>query len=125
MNQLLGFLLLGAPTVNAAMAAYMAAVPQRIRALVEAHECTLPAEFTIKNFSGNPDDGGDTLSQFEFNFQDDETDVSTLCQFNSSSEAIIIGGRTARYACNDPLVQFIWQDAALTMIEKACPDEQG
>lgn len=125
MSRLLSFLLLGPPVVNAAMAAYMASVPLHIRALVDANECTLPSEFTISDFSGQSDDGGDTLDQFEFNFQNDGTSISTLCQFNSSSEAIILGGRTPRYACNDPSVHFIWQDSALTMIEKVCPDEQG
>ncbi|KAL2757109.1 hypothetical protein ACRALDRAFT_1056171 [Sodiomyces alcalophilus JCM 7366] len=107
------------------MAAYMASVPRNIRALVEADECKLPSEFTIRGFSGESDDGGDTLDLFEFSFQDDGTGISTLCQFNSSSEAIVLGGRTPRYACHDPSVHFIWQDTALTMIEKTCPDEQG
>lgn len=125
MARLFNLVLLAAPVANAAMASYMATVPQSIRALVDSDQCDLPAEFSVTGFTGTSEDGGETFESFEFGFSDADTGIDTLCQFNSSSDPIVIGGRTPRFACNDGTVQFIFQDGSLTMVERACPDDQG
>lgn len=125
MNQLASFLLLAAPSAVNAMAAYMAQVPQELRALVDTEDCILPEDFTITAFDAESQDNGDTMDAFMFGFVDDKTSVSTTCYFNSTSEPVVEGGRTPRFPCGDARVLFIWQDSQLTMIEKVCPGDDG
>ncbi|KAH7358765.1 hypothetical protein B0T11DRAFT_330522 [Plectosphaerella cucumerina] len=124
MNQLLSILLLAAPAANA-MAAYMAELPQQIRAMVETDSCVLPEDFTVSDFTAQSQDNGNTLDAFEFGFTDDKTTVSTTCYFNSTSVPVVEGGRTPRYPCEDARALFIWQNSQLTLIEKVCPGDDG
>lgn len=125
MNQLVSLLVvLAAPSVNA-MASYMASVPTTMRALVDSGGCSLPEEFFIQNFVAESADGGATLDSFEFGYLNSLTDIDTTCYYNETSVPIELGGRTPRYECEDGIVQFIFQDSRLTMIELACPEEDG
>ncbi|KAK1600109.1 uncharacterized protein LY79DRAFT_664479 [Colletotrichum navitas] len=115
---------IAAPVVQAAVS-YMAAVPESLMSKVQSSDCTLPDDFEIQNFAAESPDGGKTIESLAFNFNDDSTIVSTSCQLNASSMPVAGDGRTARYACDDARVQFIWRNGTTTVIEKVCPGEDG
>ncbi|KAK1969903.1 hypothetical protein LY78DRAFT_700411 [Colletotrichum sublineola] len=120
----ISLLVVAAPAVQAAVS-YMAAVPDFLMAKVQSSDCTLPDDFQIQNFAAESPDGGKTIESLTFNFNDDSTILSTPCHLNASSVAVAGDGRTARYACDDARVQFIWQNGTATVIEKVCPGEDG
>ncbi|KAK2060538.1 hypothetical protein LY76DRAFT_603967 [Colletotrichum caudatum] len=120
----ISLLIVAAPAAQAAVS-YMAAVPSSLMAKVESSDCTLPDDFQIQNFVAESPDDGKTIESLTFNFNDDSTILSTSCYLNASSVPLAGDGRTARYACDDARVQFIWQNGTATVIEKICPGEDG
>lgn len=119
------FLLAALPTALAATA-YTA--PASLMAQVDADDtCEFPDRYHIKNFVAQSNDTGKTLSSYKFSFVDNTSNVTSLCQFNSSSVSTSPGGATARYACEDRDVKFIWRDEQkdLTMIQRVCPGSDG
>ncbi|KAH6899010.1 hypothetical protein B0T10DRAFT_454332 [Thelonectria olida] len=122
-----GHLLLSA--LPSALAVHLYSVPNHL-SLAEADEtndCVLPDNYHILNFRSTSGSGGTNLSAFGFTFKDTKTKVTTPCEFNSTSKATAVTGSTARYACDDSSVEFIWQDKPdyLTMIEYVCPGTDG
>lgn len=120
----LSLLLVVAPAAHA-MVSYMEAVPDSLMAMVESTNCNLPDDFQIQTFAAESQDGGQTVDSLDFTFNDDSTILNTPCHLNSSSVPVPSDGRTARYACDNPLVQFIWQNGTITIIEKVCPGDDG
>lgn len=93
-----------------------------LKAVVENDDCTLPAAYEVWNFNlwvrSYQTAPSDVIT---FNYRDNSTSLATHCAYNSSSVNVGPEGLTARWACDNPVVQFIWQDQKLTLIEKACP----
>ncbi|KAJ0166740.1 hypothetical protein CTA2_6067 [Colletotrichum tanaceti] len=117
-------LVIAAPAAQAVVS-YMATVPESLMTMVESTDCTLPDDFQIQNFTAESPDGGQTLDSLAFSFNDDSTLLGTLCHLDASSIPVAGDGRTARYACDDTRVQFIWQNGTITVIEKVCPGDDG
>ena len=89
--------------------------------LVQA-SCSLPEGFEIHNFqTWTPVEGNDESLVVQFGYVDNSTGINTSCQYNSTSKNVGKPDLAPRYACDDPLAQFIWQNEILTMIETACP----
>jgi hypothetical protein len=95
-----------------------------------ADSCIYPANFTVVGFrTFEPAVGNPESPNLRFDFVDAATNITTLCQWNSTSQSTTNGtGLAARYPCNDRNVSFIWvpsnDDPAqrrLTMIETVCP----
>ncbi|GKT83017.1 hypothetical protein Ct61P_00867 [Colletotrichum tofieldiae] len=107
----ISLLAIAAPAAQAAVS-YMAAVPESLMTM-------------IQNFAAESPDSGQTVESLNFNFNDDSTVLSTPCHLNASSVPVAGDGRTARYACDDARVQFIWQNGTVTVIEKVCPGDDG
>ena len=87
-----------------------------------ASNCTLPAEFTVTDFTYYTDKANDTLGAVNFKFSDPDTKIETTCQRTSDSTAS--GPSKNRYECDNANIAFIYQTtgiAGLTLIEKACP----
>lgn len=109
-------------------AAHAYAVPQglALQAADATSGCSLPDVYHIRNFKASSKDSGDSLSQFGFVFQDEDSKITTPCHFNSTSQPIP-GNGTPRYLCDNTLVEFIWDndDSKLWMMEKVCVDEDG
>ncbi|KAF5008211.1 hypothetical protein FDECE_5486 [Fusarium decemcellulare] len=123
----LGLIILSAlPTT---LAAHAYAVPQAL-ALQEADAtdsgCTLPDAYHVRNFKAESKDSGKTLSSFDFNFEDEDTKVTTPCHKNSSSKAVESPG-SPRYACDNSLIEFLWndRDQKLWVMEKVCTGTDG
>ena len=94
-------------------------------AQVDADECILPDDYQVMDFAGTSVDGG-SLESFDFTFFDDSTLIKTTCHLNDSSIPIEYPDRpTKRWPCDDELVQFIWQEDKLILIERVCPDDDG
>ncbi|KAH7197543.1 uncharacterized protein B0J16DRAFT_328455 [Fusarium flagelliforme] len=110
-------------------AAHAYAVPQSLSMLESSAEdngCTLPDTYHIRNFKAESKDGGKTLTGFDFTFLDKDTDLTTPCHKNSSSEPIT-GMGTDRFACDDRAVEFLWDSdyQKLWMMEKVCGQADG
>ncbi|KAF6834075.1 hypothetical protein CMUS01_06298 [Colletotrichum musicola] len=118
-------ILMAAVPAAHATVSYMAAVPQDLMALVDSSSCVLPEDFQVQNFAAQSPDGGQTVDSLAFTFNDDSTGVNTPCHLDASSVPVPGDGRTPRYACDNPVVQFIWQNSQITMIEGVCPDASG
>jgi hypothetical protein len=116
-----------APTVWAATLAGFSALSPAKSQIEQNADCELPPNFTIKDFTGKSNDTGSTISSFDFTFLDDTTQVTTFCQFNSSSISTTPGGLQKRFACNDGETKFIWEgeDDQLWMIERVCMTDSG
>ncbi|KAM5356232.1 hypothetical protein ACJ41O_002878 [Fusarium nematophilum] len=109
-------------------AAHAYAVPQGL-ALQEADAadgCTLPDAYHVRDFKGQTEDSGKTLSSLSFDFLDEDTKVTTPCHKNSSSKAIL-GRGSPRYACDNRVVEFIWdeENQKIWAMEKVCLAEDG
>ena len=119
----------GAATAAAlAKTAYLAPPMLASKAAEQDSGCTLPREYTVRDFVGATNDTKKaTLASFEFKFSDEATQINTRCQFNSSSTPKSPGGSAPRYPCDDKHVQFIWQQSMsnLFMIERVCPGTDG
>ena len=95
--------------------------------LLAQDNCVLPKNYTINNFKGQVNSTGSSLSAFDFQFIDKETQITTLCHFNSTSESTTPEGLAPRYSCENGEVKFIWEndDSKLWMIERVCPGQDG
>lgn len=85
----------------------------------------LPAEFSIRDFNGQSTDSGETLTSFNFGYLEKTNNVMTQCHFNSSSENVGPPDRTPRFACENKITKFIYQDQRITLIQAICPDANG
>jgi hypothetical protein len=88
--------------------------------------CTYPAEFVIKDFrTWTPEIGNNRSATVEFDFTDTSVmpHIETKCHFNDTSVNVGPQDLAARYACEYNLVEFIWNEGELTMIERVCPLE--
>jgi len=84
--------------------------------------CTSPESFVIEQFEvWTPAAGNNRSTIINFGYWDNSTDIQTVCHFNGTSKNVAGPGLTARYPCDDPTVEFIWQSSTLTMIEAVCP----
>lgn len=89
--------------------------------------CTWPDKFHVRNFIGQPNGtvaDAPAPSFFTFSYQDNATNVTTLCQFNATSKPITSKGPAPRFACQNRGVEFIWQNGLLTLVERACLSPQ-
>jgi hypothetical protein len=126
MTKLSTVLLASLPSTLAAMLAYTPTDEMRAMAASRA-DCNLPGYYNINNFLAQSNDTGRTLSAFDFGFANNETQVTTLCHFNASSDSTTPPGATPRYFCEDKNVLFIWEneDQKLWMIQQVCPGPSG
>ncbi|KAJ3568012.1 hypothetical protein NPX13_g6568 [Xylaria arbuscula] len=100
-------------------------VPTSFKAAA-ASNCTLPAEFTVTDFTYSTDNANDTLGTVNFKFSDPDTKIEATCQRTPDSTSS--GPSSNIYACNNANIAFIYQTtgiAGLTLIEKACPGGSG
>ncbi|KAI1382093.1 hypothetical protein F4677DRAFT_439894 [Hypoxylon crocopeplum] len=89
---------------------------------LKATDCTLPANYTVTNFTIYTNSVDSSKNTTSFGFVDEDTGIDTFCVRNSTSKPSTVASN--RWPCDDPLVAFIWQTtgiAGLTMIETACP----
>ncbi|KAI1202068.1 hypothetical protein F5X97DRAFT_287915 [Nemania serpens] len=94
-------------------------VPSSFKAV--AKNCSMPAEFTVTNFTTYTDTKDNSSDTVSFDFNDPDTQIRTTCQRNSTS--IPSGPSKNKYACNNTDISFIYQTtgvAGLTLVEKAC-----
>lgn len=94
------------------------AVPSKLLAA----NCTMPADYTVSNFTVYTDAVDSTKNNTSFYFADASTGINTFCSHNSTSKPSTVGSN--RWPCDDPNIAFIYQTtgaAGLTMIEVACP----
>ncbi|KAI0383933.1 hypothetical protein F5Y04DRAFT_250036 [Hypomontagnella monticulosa] len=87
-----------------------------------AANCTMPADYTVSNFTVYTDTVDNTKDNTSFYFADASTGINTSCSHNSTSKPSTVGSN--RWPCDDPNVAFIYQTtgvAGLTLIEVACP----
>jgi hypothetical protein len=92
------------------------------KALAENEDCTLPEGFEVQNFQiWTPAPGNNRTSVINFGYRDNSTSIVTACHFNQTSVNVGPAGLTPRYACDNKIVEFIWQNGTLTLVEKACP----
>lgn len=93
-----------------------------LAALAENDGCVLPQGFVIDKFQlclAAPDSNGSSVINFDYS--DNSTGIRTPCHYNATSVNAAPEGLAPRYACDNSVVEFIWQNRTLTMIEKACP----
>ncbi|KPM37098.1 hypothetical protein AK830_g9455 [Neonectria ditissima] len=111
-----------------ALALHSYSVPMNLRVAEADNDdpCVLPDDYHIVGYSSEAKSDGQTLSAFNFTFKDDTTNITTPCEFNSSSVSVP-GNGTPRYLCDNNDIEFLWQDEErrLTMIQKVCPDTNG
>ncbi|KAI1113643.1 hypothetical protein F5Y14DRAFT_417350 [Nemania sp. NC0429] len=94
-------------------------VPSSFKAV--AKNCSMPADFTVTNFTTYTDTSDNSLNTVNFDFSDLTTQIHTTCQRNSTSTAS--GPSKNKYACDNADISFIYQTtgvAGLTLTEKAC-----
>ncbi|KAK4218214.1 hypothetical protein QBC37DRAFT_412803 [Rhypophila decipiens] len=96
-----------------------------IQILAQDNSCALPDNFTVSYFLAfTPDtaSGNQNSPLVHFGFQDIATSISTMCMYNTSSVNVGPEGLTPRYACDNEMVEFIWdsEEVTLTVVEKAC-----
>ncbi|KAK4158498.1 hypothetical protein C8A00DRAFT_10757 [Chaetomidium leptoderma] len=95
-----------------------------VKTILDTQFCVMPEEFVVKNFQvWTPDAGNNRSAIINFNYSDDDTHIDTKCQFNETSVNVGPEGLTPRYACDNKLVEFIWENGTLTMVERDCPLE--
>src|SRR3569833_561770 len=94
-------------------------------------DCALPAKWTVSNFTMfTPDaaagagNGTGAPSVINYNFGDNDTAIHTPCHYNSPSKPAKVNRANKRYACDNTMVTFIWQDGQLTLIEaQSCSEK--
>ncbi|KAJ4297132.1 hypothetical protein N0V88_004050 [Collariella sp. IMI 366227] len=85
--------------------------------------CILPEAFVVDKFQiWTPAASNNRTDNIFFEYSDNSTSIETKCHFNETSVNVGPVGLAPRYACENNIVTFIWQNEALTMIEKACPN---
>ena len=94
--------------------------------MVNDADCIFPSNYTISNFTAyTPAGSNSTQTVVKFTFADNGTDIVTPCERNSTSKSTAKPGLAPRYSCGNPRVQFIWQNATLSMVEGVCPGIDG
>ncbi|EAQ93339.1 predicted protein [Chaetomium globosum CBS 148.51] len=114
-------------TVQLAVASPTYKIPLALsRVAHKGQFCTYPEEFVVKNFrTWTPEGGNNRSATVEFDYTDDSVmpAIETKCHFNETSVNVGPQDLAARYACENSLVEFIWNERELTMVERACPFE--
>lgn len=115
--------LLAAVPLVTAFLPYIDTVPDTV---TTDDSCVFPEGYVIDQFtSWTPSASNNRSSFFGFGYTDQNTSVSTTCEWNSTSKAVIPGGASPRYACDNPLVEFIWENGTIDLIEKICVGSSG
>lgn len=101
--------------------------PSMLQLMAQDDGCTLPAGFDIAGFllwAPDPASNNTNSPIISFGYSDKTTNITTICQYNNTSINVGPEGLTPRYACDNQIVQFIWNSDknSLTVVEKACPD---
>ena len=96
---------------------------RKFLALIE-DSCVYPeSPYEIQNFTiWTPAPGSNASMTIDFGYVDESTNIETSCHYNATSKNVARPQLTPRYACDNSVVEFIWQNGTLTMIEAACPD---
>ena len=125
------FSLVGLVALPGALSAAISALaynpPMGLRTMAAEAGCNFPNDFQISKFTAKSNNTGTTLQSFNFTFFEDNNDVRTFCQFNSSSVSTTPAGLEPRYACENRDIKFIWEDdkKKLWMIQRLCPGADG
>lgn len=115
------FTLVAAAHLGAALPSYRIPLAMS-RVLLANSDCILPEGFEVQNFQiWTPAAGNNRSEVLAFDYRDNSTSTDTKCRFNGTSANVAPAGLAPRYACDNQVVQFIWQNNTLTLIEKACP----
>lgn len=94
-----------------------------LSAALENDGCILPEDFAVHNFQiWSPAANNNRTATVDFAYSDDSTSMETNCHYNSTSVNVGPEGLTPRYACENDIVEFIWRNGTLTLVEKACPE---
>ncbi len=102
----------------------MAALPtyKIPKVFLEDDSCTLPEAYEVDQFQAwFPGPGNNHSAMVNFAYWDNSTSLQTVCHLNATSKNVASAGLAPRYACDNPNVEFIWQNNTLRMIEMACP----
>ena len=124
---MLHFILAITAAVQLAVASPTYKIPLALSKIADKGQfCTYPEEFVVKNFyTWTPEVGSNHSAIVEFDYTDSTVipAIETKCHFNETSINVGPHDLAARYACENNLVEFIWNERELTMIERACPLE--
>ncbi|KAM7207672.1 Alpha/Beta hydrolase fold [Naviculisporaceae sp. PSN 640] len=93
-----------------------------MRIKAQDDSCIYPEGFDISGFIlWAPASNNTNSPLIEFTYSDVSTGISTECMYNTSSVNVGPEGLTPRYACDNQIVEFIWDadDSHLTIVEKA------
>jgi hypothetical protein len=101
-------------------------IPVSFHKFLASDTCTYPEGFEIQNFTTwTPATGSNASSTIDFGYVDKSTSLQTSCHYNATSANVGKPGLAARYACDNAIVEFIWQNGTLTIVETACPADTG
>jgi len=101
-------------------------IPSSFNKFLALNTCTYPEAFDIQNFTTwTSAPGSNASSTVDFGYFDKSTNLQTSCHYNATSPNVGKPGLASRYACDNAIVEFIWQNGTLTMIETACPSNTG
>ncbi|KAK3362231.1 hypothetical protein B0T25DRAFT_907 [Lasiosphaeria hispida] len=93
------------------------------RIMLEDDSCVFPESYLVEHFNiWTPSAGNGNSTIINFQYTDIDTSIQTPCHFNVSSINVGVEGLAPRYACDNTIVEFIWQNNTLRMIEKTCPE---
>jgi hypothetical protein len=93
------------------------------KALLDNDDCILPEDFAVKYFQiWTPAANNNRTTIIDFAYSDNSTSIETDCHYNSTSVNVGPEGLVPRYACDNDIVEFIWKNGTLTLVEKACPE---
>jgi len=119
------------PTILSLFAAGLPAVVYSLPLILPSEfaadtSCILPASFVIQQLEvWSPTAGNNHSMSINFGYWDNDTDIQTECHFNGTSKNVAGPGLGARYPCDNPVVEFIWQSKTLTMVEAVCPQSNA
>lgn len=95
---------------------------EMLKAVVDNDDCILPQSFAVHNFQiWSPAADNNRSAIIDFGYSDKSTSIETSCHYNSTSANVGPQGLDPRYACDNGVVEFMWQNGTLVLIEKACP----
>ncbi|PHH51974.1 hypothetical protein CFIMG_005457RA [Ceratocystis fimbriata CBS 114723] len=84
----------------------------------------MPTKFVIDNLSGTSNDTGSSFIDLTFTYTPYSSSgvlsPPVTCSYDASTQPVKIPGRSNRWACEDPLVQFLYSSGRLTMVQKTC-----
>ena len=112
-------------SAQASLGALSYAVPQSLAAHVASSSCTLAEGYVLNDFVAQSADDGKTLVSYDFGYFDNSTNITSPCHFNSTSKPINLPGRTPRFACDNTLIEFLYQNDTVVIIEGVCPEDDG